>query len=67
MKLKIVSDGTQAGTKVLTEDGAEIDGVISVGFNFSRECGDGTLNLSPPRTTVVVENVSFNPNGADVL
>ena len=30
MQLKIISDGTSAGTKVMTEDGEEIKGVLSV-------------------------------------
>jgi hypothetical protein len=38
MKIKIVSDGTHKNTHVLTEDGTEIEGVMSVAWSAD---GDG--------------------------
>ena len=35
MKLKVVSDGTVIGTKVVAENGEEIDGVISVNWEVA--------------------------------
>jgi chitodextrinase len=40
LKLKIISDGTRAGTKVVNEDGAEVEGVTRVQWNFSQEDGE---------------------------
>ena len=48
-KLKIVSDGTPAGTKVFTEDGKQIEGV----YFISWEIDAGSL----PRATISVHNV----------
>jgi hypothetical protein len=39
LKLKIVSDGTRAGTKVVNEDGAEVEGVTDIKWEFSQEEG----------------------------
>lgn len=37
MKLKIVSDGTRAGTKLTTLDGESIENVLLVSWNLSTE------------------------------
>lgn len=47
MKLKIISDGTPAGTRVLTEHGDEIEGIqlLSWSVNCMDEGAEATIHL----------------------
>lgn len=55
MKLKIVSDGTPRGTKVMTESGEVIDGVNNIFWQIGVEglsCADITIGALPLTLTV---------------
>jgi hypothetical protein len=61
MKLKVVSDGTRAGTKVVDEDGREVEGVVHVEWSWGHDEYGGL-----PRATIKLEGVPLEtPDEAD--
>ncbi|HEY0006193.1 MAG TPA: hypothetical protein VGB17_15545 [Pyrinomonadaceae bacterium] len=52
MKLKIISDGTSAGTKLVDESGNEIEGVTSLRWQWEKRLSDGV-----PLVTIELKGV----------
>jgi hypothetical protein len=56
MKLRIVSDGTQAGTHVLTEDGQVLEGVQALSFTCALgDAPEALLVLQPVQCELLVD------------
>lgn len=54
LRLKIVNDGTRAGTKIVDGQGRELEGVAGISWSFSHDKNEGV-----PRATIDLEGVAF--------
>ena len=63
MRLQVISDGTRSGTKIVNENGEEVDGVTKVEWNFTQNDGvwaTFTISDAPCRASTAepVDDVS---------
>ncbi len=60
MKLRIVSDGLSIGTKVLTEDGQEIEGIRKIEWSVNAGCiAEVSIGLTAMEADIVGETDQY--------
>lgn len=66
MKLKIISDGTRAGTKVVNESGETVEGVTSIEWHYSQEDGQVWTSFTVGDAPCALEGAAPEPTEEDL-